>query len=154
MSSIWGTPTWVLFHTLADHISDQSFKIVGPELINILERICRLLPCPECTEHASAFWNHTNKASIKTPQDLRNVLFVFHNSVNKRKHKPAFMYAQLSRYANVNIIEAYNTFVSHFHTRGNMNLMSSAFHRTRMLRHLNAWFVVNAHHFFLNKKES
>jgi hypothetical protein len=153
MSAVWGTPTWIFFHTLADHISEESFNTIGSTLINIIERICRHLPCPECREHAALFWSHTNKNSIKTPQDLRNVLFVFHNRVNQRKHKPLFQHDQLmGRYRDVNIIMAYMDFIKHFHTRGNMNLIGDAFHRDRMLIHLKMWFKNNAHHFFVRKE--
>jgi hypothetical protein len=154
MSASWGNPTWTFFHTLADHISDSSFDIVGKELINVIERICRHLPCPECTEHATIFWGRVNKQSIKTSQDLRNILFMFHNIVNKRKHKPPFLKENLTQYNHINIVLAYKNFLNKFHTNGNMSLISNAFHRTRMLAHLKIWFNSNLHHFINRKIET
>ena len=83
--STWGPPTWLFMHTLAEKIKDTSFLTVGPQLINVLIQICNNLPCPECATHAKSFWSKVKVSNIKSKLDLCNLLYVFHNMVNKRK---------------------------------------------------------------------
>lgn len=152
MSSYWGNPTWALFHTLANHVSENSFPTIKNQLIHIIIQICKHLPCPECTIHAESFWKKTNLRLIQNKQDLITVLYVFHNCVNKRKHKEIFKFAQLSIYDSYNLMQVYNEFVRNFHTNGNMKLLSETFHRNTMLLQLKKWFMQNIHHFVRPRK--
>ena len=88
--SYWGPSTWLFMHTLASKIKESSFPLIGPNLIMILVKICNNLPCPECAQHAKMFWANVKTANIKTKTDLINLMFVFHNMVNKRKQLPMF----------------------------------------------------------------
>jgi hypothetical protein len=73
-------------HTLAAKLKESSFNIIGPHLIRILIQICNNLPCPECSQHAKIFWSKVNINNLKNKSDLINILFVFHNVVNKKKN--------------------------------------------------------------------
>lgn len=147
--STWGPPTWLFIHTLAEKIKESSFPVIGPQLILILMKICNNLPCPECTQHAKQFWSKVNVANIKTKTDLINLLFVFHNMVNKRKQLPPFKYASLQYYQSKNIIDTYNVFSKKFNTHGNMSLINESFHRNMMLASLRAWLMSNLTHFII-----
>lgn len=145
--STWGPSTWIFMHTLAAKIKEDSFPIIGANLILVLMQICRNLPCPECTQHATQFWTKVRTANIKNKNDLINLLFVFHNMVNKRKQYSQFKYENLKYYETRNIIETYNSFSRNFNTKGNMNLINESFHRNLMLSSLRTWLMTNISHF-------
>jgi hypothetical protein len=145
--SYWGPNTWIFIHTLAAKIKEDSFPIIGNNLISVITRICSNLPCPECAQHAKEFWAKVKIANIKNKSDLINVLYVFHNSVNKRRRVPPFRYESLSIYDNKNIIETYNAFSRTFNTRGNLQLINESFHRNLMISSLRTWMISNIKHF-------
>ena len=147
--SYWGPNTWVFMHTLASKIKETSFPLIGQNLIGKLIQICNNLPCPECAQHANIFWSKVKTTNITTKQDLVNLLFVFHNMVNKRKELRQFKYEKLNYYETRNIVETYNLFSRTFNTRGNMNLINESFHRDRMLANLKTWLMSNIRHFDL-----
>jgi hypothetical protein len=147
--STWGPPTWLFMHTLAEKIKESSFPVIGPQLILVLIQICNNLPCPECSQHATQFWSKVKTANILTKTDLINLLFVFHNMVNKRKQHPPFKYANLQYYKSKNVIDSYNLFSRNFNTHGNMNLINESFHRNMMLASLRTWLMRNLMHFNL-----
>jgi hypothetical protein len=115
----------------------------------MMRQICSNLPCPDCTGHATRFWASVNVASIKTKQDLINLLFVFHNSVNKRKRIAEFKYENLNQYSQLKLIQTYNLFSRRFNTNGNMNLINESFHRNLMMISLKRWLMTNIMHFNL-----
>jgi hypothetical protein len=143
----WGPSTWVFMHTLVAKIKEDRFQNIGQNLIFILIQICNNLPCPECAQHAKQFWSKVKTANIKTKTDLINLMFVFHNMVNKRKHLLPFKYDNLKYYETRNIIETYNIFSRNFNTHGNMNLINESFHRNMMLSSLRTWMMSNIQHF-------
>jgi hypothetical protein len=145
--SDWGPPTWLFLHTLAEKVKENSFPLMSQQLIKIIVQICNNLPCPECTLHAKAFWNNINVSNIKTKQDLINLLFVFHNSVNKRKKNIPFKRENLVKYKNLKLIQQYNIFTKNFNTNGNMNLINESFHRKLMMISLRRWLMTNISHF-------
>ena len=145
--SYWGPSTWIFMHTLAAKIKETSFPLIGPNLIMSLIQICNNLPCPECSEHAKQFWSKVKTSNINNKTDLINLLFVFHNMVNKRKQIKAFKYENLKYYENKNLIETYNTFSKNFNTRGNMSLINESFRRNMMLTSLRKWIMLNIIHF-------
>ena len=143
----WGPPTWMFMHTLAEKIKDESFPTIGPQLINVLIQISNNLPCPECATHAKSFWSNVKVVNVKTKLDLCNLLYVFHNMVNKRKNLRAFKYDNLQYYKTKNVIDTFNKFARNFNTRGNMNLINESFHRNMMLSTLKKWLMNNLIHF-------
>ena len=145
--STWGPSTWMFMHTLVAKIKESSFPAVGQNLIRILIQICNNLPCPECAQHAKHFWVKVKTENISSKTDLINLLFVFHNMVNKRKQYPAFKYDNLAYYDSKNVIDTYNSFSRNFNTRGNMSLISESFHRNMMLSALRTWMMKNITHF-------
>lgn len=145
----WGPPTWVFLHTLCEKIKDESFPIIGNSLISFIINICNNLPCPDCSQHSKLFWSKVNKNNIKHKVDLINILFVFHNVVNKRKTYAPFKYQDLQYYKTRNVIETYNSFSRNFNTKGNMKLLTESFHRNMMMSSLKKWLMGNLIHFNL-----
>lgn len=145
--SQWGPPTWIFMHTLAEKIKEDSFPIIGQQLIIQIIQMCANLPCPECASHAKLFWSKVKTGNINCKHDLINLLFVFHNVVNKRKRLPPFKIESLAYYKSKNIIETFNNFARNFNTYGNMKLISESFHRNRFLVSMRNWLMNNLHHF-------
>jgi Erv1 / Alr family len=145
--NVWGPPTWTFFHTLSLKIKEEKFNEIFPTLFLFIRRICRNLPCPDCAMHATSFLNKINPAGVKTKQDFQNILYIFHNSVNKRKNKPRFDHNNLSQYNNNNIIQTYNDFIRVFHTNGNMKLLADSFQRRLVTKDFRKWFLTNIQHF-------
>ena len=147
--STWGPPTWIFIHTLAAKVKPESFPIIGSQLINIIIRICYNLPCPECSQHAKEFWSKVKLANIKDKTDLINIIFIFHNIVNKRKNFRPFKYIDLQYYTTRKVIETHNNFAKNFNTTGNLNLINDSFHRSRMLHSLKKWLMANLIYFYV-----
>ena len=146
----WGPPTWMFMHTIAEKIKEESFPIIGQQLIIQIIQMCANLPCPECASHAKLFWSRVKTGNIKSKHELIHLLFVFHNTVNVRKRMPLFKTESLAFYKSRNIIQTFNYFVRNFNTYGNMNLLTESFHRNRFLFSIKNWLMNNLHHFELN----
>lgn len=142
----WGPPLWIFLHTFSIHISEEGYQAIGEQFFTILLRISKSLPCPECATHAYAFLSKVNPATLKTKTDLINMLYLFHNTVNKRKMKPLFHYTLLRMYERVSIIQAYNNFVATFITTSS-RLMNENLQRKMLVSYINKWLVSNIKYF-------
>ena len=146
---IWGAPIWFLFHTLAEKVKEEEFHIIRTDLLNNIYAICVNLPCPICSTHAKEYMDHTNFNTIRTKSDLKNMLFQFHNEVNKRKGYSLYPLSELdekySKAITVNIIQ---NFMIHFQDKHRSpKLIASDLQRTRIAMKLKEWFQQNIIHF-------
>ena len=112
----WAPPTWIFFHTFAAKVNKQFFEANRDQCLSIIKMACVCLPCPECTRHATHFLVPVNGNTIKTKEDLINMLFIFHNSINRRLGKSQFNEESLVIYndyridiALVNFINGYSS---------------------------------------------
>ena len=144
---VWGPAVWTLFHTLTEKVRESSYPAVANGIINIIIRICRFLPCPDCSTDASIFLAKTRFSDIKTKQQLKTLIYIFHNHVNVKKRKPLFNYSKLNIYSNANIINVANNFINKYHTKGNMNLISESFQRQLIIKEFKRWIVGNINAF-------
>ena len=142
----WGNTVWLLFHTLAEKIKPE-FTSELPTLVSHITGICNNLPCPDCADHAKKFWSQVKISNIKSKIDLINILFVFHNTINRRKQLQLFKYESLAYYKSQNLINSFNIFARNFNTKGNMKLLTESFHRSRFLIFLRTWVIANITHF-------
>jgi len=94
---IWGPPVWTFFHTLAENINEDGFLNIKISLFSFIKRICTYLPCPDCSQHAIHFLAKVNINKIITKNDFKSMLYVFHNTVNKRKKKKMFNYNNIEK---------------------------------------------------------
>lgn len=146
--STWGPPIWTFFHTLAARVKESEFERVKSRLIDFIVQVCRNLPCPTCSAHSGDILRKVNFANIKSKQDFKNIIFLFHNIVNKSKQKPLFNYSLLdSTYDKTNLIDSYNKFVSVYQTRGNLRAISDNFHRSHIVAKLKLWIETNINSF-------
>ena len=145
----WGQPIWFFFHTIAQKVKDESFPIIRQELLGHIYNICSNLPCPTCSAHAKEYFKGINFNTIQTKDDLKNMLFVFHNVVNVRKGIPPFPRDQLddkySRAVTKNIIYY---FLFHFQEKyNNIKIMADNMFRERQAKMLQSWLQINIQYF-------
>ena len=147
----WGEPTWFLFHTLAQKVREETFQVIRTELLNIIYTICNNLPCPDCAKHATVYMNGINFASIQSKEQLKDLLFTFHNEVNKRKSIPLFNRGDLDAKYNVaNLVPIIQNFMKHFRDKhASIHMIANDLHRKRLSIKLSEWFQSNLNYFEL-----
>jgi hypothetical protein len=140
---VWGPPIWTLFHVLAEKINEHMYPFYAGQLFNIVKQICSALPCPECTNDATIVLSKIKIQDLKTKEDFKKMIYIFHNYVNAKKRKPLYNYSSLEVYQKYNIINVFNRFISVYHTRGNMKLLAESFQRQNIIKHIKEWFSKN-----------
>jgi hypothetical protein len=106
----WGTPTWYLFHTLAEKINNTWYITNYTIIWNFIKDVCARLPCPFCKNHAIKYVNSTNINDVKTKEGLKKVLFNFHNHANKSN----INISVLEKYKKININKVLDLFENRF----------------------------------------
>lgn len=140
---VWGPSVWSLLHVLSERINENAFPFLFPQLFQFIKRICANLPCPDCAMDATIFLAKVKVQNIKTKSDLINLLYVFHNYVNKKKYKPLFNYGNLNIYKKLKLANVLNNFIINFNTKGNMNLIAESFQRQLLLKDFKKWMHYN-----------
>jgi len=145
----WGEPTWFLLHTLAEKVKDESFAEIRVGFLNIIYTICTNLPCPDCSNHAKTLLDGVNFNAIQTKAQLKQLLFEFHNNVNKRKGFPIFNYTDLDKkYTNAVTINIIYNFVKFFNPKNySIRMIANDFHRERITEIIKGWFNSNLVYF-------
>jgi len=149
MTKTWGPCTWFLFHTLAEKIKEDQFDNNKEGLLNLIVRICDNLPCPDCAGHARQQMANLNSNTIKTKQDLKNMLLSFHNIVNQRLNKPTFTVEELNNKYKLSITSnVIQYFIQIWSKRShNPKLMTEDLHKSRVVNDFVNWWNIN-HHLF------
>ena len=137
---IWGPPIWTLFHTLSEKINPQAYPRVINSMFLMIVRICKFLPCPECSTDATNFLAKIKINDYKTKDDFKNMLYLFHNYVNAKKRKPLFNYANMNKYSKLNINNVLKNFIQNYNTKGNMKLLTESFQRSFVIKDFINWF--------------
>jgi hypothetical protein len=145
---IWGPAVWSLFHTLAEKINDNAFPFVFPSLFTMIVRICKFLPCPECSKDASSYLAKVKLSNIRNKTDFINTFYIFHNWVNAKKRKQLFNYSHIFIYSRYNLIQVVNNFISKYQTKGNMKLLTESFQRQFIIKDFSNWFQKSIKAFF------
>jgi hypothetical protein len=146
---LWGQPTWLLFHTLAHKIKEEYFNQIKFQLFEMIKNICYNLPCPTCAIHARSYIDKINVNSIQTKEDLKKILFDFHNVANSKKKNELFKYEDLdSKYSvaiTINIIKNFFVFFQDKHY--NVKLITENINRNRIIFLAKNWFNKNIQFF-------
>ena len=147
----WGNPIWTFFHVLSMKIKEESFPVVRVEILNIISNICHNLPCPDCATHATEYLNKNGFMNIRSKNELKSFLFMFHNFVNNRKHMPVLSHLELDPlYENKHFGFVFRTFLEHFKDKHkSIRMIADDFHRERMAQFITTWFQQNIGHFTL-----
>lgn len=141
----WGEPTWYFLHCLAEKIQDDAFPSIRIEILNVIYTVCANLPCPDCANHASEYLKSINYKMIQTKEQLKNVLFNFHNSVNNKKNLPIFPRDQLeAKYRNMEFVPVIYTFMTHFQDKHkSIRMIANDFYRSRISEQMKIWLNAN-----------
>ena len=96
-------------------------------------------------------WNKINFNSIRTKDDLKILLFQFHNEVNQRKGYPIFTIDELNeKYVNANTVNIIHNFMIHFKDKNRSpKLIADDLQRARIAVILREWFQKNIIYFDL-----
>jgi hypothetical protein len=145
----WGKPTWYFLHTLAEKVNENKFPEIRKELLEIIYSICTNLPCPDCSNHAKAYLDKINFNTIQTKNDLKNMLFVFHNTVNTRKSYPIFTLDELnSKYLLANTSNIFNAFFTQYLAKtGVPKMIANDMFRRRIFVKIKDWINKNIYYF-------
>lgn len=138
----WGEPTWALFHVLAEKVKDEDFAAIRVELLEVIYTICSNLPCPDCATHAAMYLNDIRYKNIQTKDQLKHMLWGFHNMVNKKKDFPYFPREQLeTKYAAYPLIPTLHAFMVKFQDKHrSIRMIADDFHRSKIAEKLKKWF--------------
>lgn len=139
----WGPAVWLLFHTIVEKIKEPDNTRICRELFYQIQNICKFLPCPDCASHATSNLANVNISRINNKFDLKQILFMFHNSVNARKKKPLFSIDQLDKYKTMNLSMVIYNFKMNYNSTRNMKLMTDSFQRKIIINKFNAWLEAN-----------
>ena len=110
----WGTPTWLLFHTLAEKANPEKYKKYYLVVWEFIKEVCGGLPCPYCKQHAVNYVNSISISSINTKEKLINKLFEFHNDVNVKTGKSKSNNVVLYKYKSANLNKILKLFLDRF----------------------------------------
>lgn len=145
----WGKPTWYLLHTLAEKVKDENFSSVRKDLLDIIYSICTNLPCPDCANHARVYLDGINFNTIQTKEDLKLMLFIFHNTVNKKKGYAIFTQEELdSMYASAITINIIQNFMAAYLVKNSApQMIANDMFRRRIIGNAQDWLTKNMEKF-------
>lgn len=145
----WGKPTWTFLHILPEKINDANFGIIKDSIIRLIVTICNNLPCPTCSDHAKQYMNKINFNAIKTRDDLRKMLYIFHNEVNKRKGYAEYPFDNVaSTYSKMFFKQVSHEFMGRFQQRVYaVNLIAQEMHRQGQIKVIRQWILDNLKYF-------
>ena len=144
---VWGPAVWTLFHTLIEKMIPDAYPYLIQSMFGLIVRICKVLPCPECSKDASIFLAKINIKDYKTKNSFKNMLYLFHNWVNVKKRKPLYNYSNMNKYSNLYLPLVIKDFIAKYNTKGNMKLLAESFQRNFVIKDLINWFKHNARAF-------
>ena len=149
---LWGTYTWILFHWIAEQIKDEYFKEERDTLLTFIVKICSMLPCPTCREHARTYLKHTSINLVTSKVELRNYLFHFHNSVNLRSRKEYQPHSVLEKYKIINfdlLLKSWNHHFSFGNDIQREDFMAKK-NLSALKKRINTYFNENHHKFLMS----
>lgn len=142
--AVWGPITWRFLHTVAAKIRPEHFASQSKNIITVINRVCDVLPCPECRAHALQNLSRANFGNIRSKEDLVTFLFEFHNIVNNQTRKPQQQRTVLSQYEDLKFGDVINEFAMTYSANSNVSkMMNDSFRRKMFLTWLRKFFIDN-----------
>tara|TARA_Y100000816_G_scaffold243624_1_gene191008 strand:- start:542 stop:1003 length:462 start_codon:yes stop_codon:yes gene_type:complete len=137
-SKLWGTITWIFFHTLAEKIKEEEFEKNRIIFINIIINTCNHLPCPDCSQHATYVLKNAYLKNIKTKNHFIEFLRQFHNIINIKINNPELTREDtIDLYKKNNLFAIFKNMVNIYRSTKSSNaLIGYNFHRDRYLSEL------------------
>ena len=110
----WGTPCWIFFHTLAEHIREEYYNNKYVDCLKIINRIISVIPCPVCKNHAINKMKNIKVSDLNTKNKLKIFFYEFHNEINKRNGQKVENISILDNYKLYNMKTVYLNFLNIF----------------------------------------
>lgn len=147
-NNYWGNITWKFLHTAIEKIKDEEYNNEREKLLYFVKKICNNLPCPDCKLHANTFMKPIRITHVNTKEEFKNLLFKFHNEVNKRLKKPIPEQDILDEYKENKLVPIISTFIKIFaRPTVNNRLMMESMNRNIFMKELLAYFRENINKF-------
>ena len=105
MSKTWSNPVWFFFHGLAEKVHDDFYIENSKACLNIVKKICAILPCPMCRSAATRYMRKIKYQHVQTKENFKRMLFNFHNYVNRKLRKRMFLEKDLQIYTRLKFIK-------------------------------------------------
>ena len=140
---VWGPPVWSFIHMLTIKIKEGLAEECYRSVFQIIQLICKHLPCPSCSQDASNFLSKIKIIDIRSKKKLLNTIYLFHNYVNRKTRKQLFQYNKLDNYYKVDFKASIMNFFKVYNTTGNMNLINESFHRKFIVKQIKKWIKTN-----------
>ena len=146
----WGSPTWILLHTITTKIKPDHYDKVKHALLEWIKQLVSVLPCPDCASHATTHLMSINAKSLVTKEMFIEMLWLFHNRVNARIGKPVQPRKVLDIYKRVNLQFIYKVFAMEY-TRPlhNIRLVTQDMARRDIVNKLTRWLRTNQRCFYV-----
>ena len=112
LNNNWGTITWNMLHTLVEKSQNEKFYNYKIDLISIIQNICVLLPCQTSCKLSKIFLDNVFINKIDNLNDVKKILYVFHNYINKNNKKQLFNYNNIIKYKDFDIHNIYNSYAN------------------------------------------
>jgi hypothetical protein len=149
MTNKWGPSVWKFFHSLVHSVKEESFPIIGRQILSYIVQISSMLPCPDCSTHAKMFFSKINLNNFSSKNKAIDLIYVFHNAVNKNTKKELFPRQFLSIYDNINVFSSYNSFVMAYTSNIPSKLTTETFARKSLMKNLHTWLSNSRSHFII-----
>tara|TARA_A100001011_G_C13630710_1_gene563826 strand:- start:32 stop:490 length:459 start_codon:yes stop_codon:yes gene_type:complete len=117
MKKVWGPNIWLFLHCFCDKINNDYFIKNRTEVFNFIKNIMFNLPCPICSSYTRLKFKKVNFSRIKTKEDLKLLMFYYHNDVNKKLKKNQKSVDILNTYKKYSIYKCYKNFLKHFNKK-------------------------------------
>ena len=108
--------------------------------------ICSIIPCPDCRYHSTKLLNQINASKIINKITLQNLIFDFHNIVNKKLKKKIYAKDILEIYKTKDLNQVLTTFFN------NLRKKSSIKNEMMIFRNKNN-VLNNFSNFLMNNKD-
>jgi len=139
----WGRDVWVFLHTIVSKLRSEHFDDHHKTIIDYIFKICSVLPCPECTKHSMEFLQTVHFKNVKSCEDIIEIIYVFHNQVNKNTHKKEFPVESLSVYKNMDMNRVFVSFSNTYNKRVPPLLMGQSSRRRKLTNELKEYLEKN-----------
>ncbi len=141
----WGQFTWTLFHTLIELIPNDKYKTLGPIIFNTIKNMCTILPCPDCSAHATDYLKFITIKQLPTKEHLKRFMYQFHNNINIMNRKPIYPYNEMDKYKKGNLQIIFNNVQILFNKNyGNPRMMVNSTRRKKILQQVNT--IIKTHY--------
>ena len=145
-SNLWGPPIWCLLHTIVEKIKNDNFDSYKTNLINLIKNICISLPCPISCQTSKTFFASINTDKFTNLNDVKIMIYMLHNYVNKTYKKALFNYSDTKRYQDMDIkivfSNVYNLYFNNLLIRQSINYNKMLL----LMNDVNKFIVNNIYH--------